>query len=97
MPSHVFVHHEDTQASAPAEMTEGGTEVVKKSSSPVHRNDTHPIHRSHTQQQCVWWLQHASVLNTSASLEEGRYETAKLLRKYSQLHNRYFGSKKSLS
>lgn len=37
------------------------------------------------------------VLNTSASLEEGRYETAKLLRKYSQLHNRYFGSTKSLS
>lgn len=46
VPSHVFVHHEDTQASAPAEITEEGTEVVKKSSS-------HPIHRSHTQQQCV--------------------------------------------
>lgn len=48
VPSHVFVHHDDTQASAPAEMTEEGTKVVQKSSSPVHRHDS----------SSAQWLQH---------------------------------------
>ncbi len=82
MPSHVFVHHDDTQVSTPAEMTEEGTKVVHKSSSPVQRNDS----------SSAQWLQH--LLNTSASLEEGGYETAKLLRKCSQLHKHTLAQRK---
>ncbi len=82
VPSHVFVHHDDTQVSTPAEMTEEGTKVVQKSSSPVQRNDS----------SSAQWLQH--LLNTSASLEEGGYQTAKLLRKCSQLHKHTLAQRK---
>ncbi|ROL41711.1 hypothetical protein DPX16_9302 [Anabarilius grahami] len=64
VPSHVFVHHDDTQASAPAEMTEEtGDGDGQKSSSLVPCNDIHLIHRPHTGygSSSVQLLQHASV------------------------------------
>lgn len=64
VPSHVFVHHDDTQASAPAEMTEEtGDGDGQKSSSLVPCNDIHLIHRSHSGygSSSVQLLQHASV------------------------------------
>lgn len=82
MPSHVFVHHDDRQASAPAEMTEDtGDEDGQKSSSPVPCNDIQLVHRTHTRQCAVA----PTRLYSTASLEGG-YETGKLLRKYSKLH-----------